>query len=688
MGILKPLLVATPDAYTAAPLAPLAPEFDVVCAHTLPDLAALAPGRPTVLLVDVASAATASDPRAWLAAAARHAAVLVRGPAGRATPAADVSTATMDGWLAADADADEVAAVVRRAVRHAVALAEAHEARAAAAAEREALSELARAGIALGTERDPAALLATILDQARRISGADAGSIYLVERTTVAGEELRLLRFEHAQNHSVADLPFAKVAVPLDHASVAGHAALTGEPLVIADVYALPAGARYRINRTFDDRFGYRTRSMLVIPMKSQRDEVVGVLQLINRKRDPAARLATPADVDREVVAFDARAVEHVQALAAQAAVSIENTMLHASIERLFDGFVAAAATAVEARDPTTYGHSRRVATLAVRLAEAIDRGAGVGRYRDVRFTRDEMLALRYAALLHDFGKVAVREDVLVKEKKLHPGALERVTSRLTYLVQQAELDAERDKVAALRAALSAACSASDGERALRARDVARDARVGELREVAAAVAAANDPGANAPHHAAALERAAGVSYTDRDGVVRPLLTPAELRHLSIARGNLDDDERAEVESHVVHTFRFLEQIPWTPALAAVPAIAHTHHEKPNGRGYPRGLAGDAIPLAARIVAVADIFDALTSADRAYKAAMPLARAVDIMRREASEGGLDADLLETFVAAAVYAQPYPSGGHPAVPAAPRASEARYPAPRPPVRRPR
>src|SRR5439155_19227229 len=167
-----------------------------------------------------------------------------------------------------------------------------------------------------------------------------------------------------------------------------------------------------------------RTKSMLVIPMKTHKDEVIGVLQLLNRKRDPNTVLSSADVVEREVRPYDQRAVELVSALASQAAVSIENSQLYEDIERLFEGFVTAAVTAIESRDPTTSGHSSRVATLTVGLAEAIDRG-GEGSYREVRFSREQLRELRYAGLLHDFGKVGVREQVLVKQKKLYAADLD-----------------------------------------------------------------------------------------------------------------------------------------------------------------------------------------------------------------------------------------------------------------------
>src|SRR5207245_2871825 len=191
------------------------------------------------------------------------------------------------------------------------------------------------------------------------------------------------------------------------------------------------------------ERYGYRTKSMLVIPMKDHKEDVIGVLQLINRKRNPEAVLATPADVDGQVVPYSKRTVELVTALAGQAAVAIENSRLYEEIERLCEGVVKAAVHAIEQRDPTTVGHSGRVANMTVGLAVVVDR-AGDGAYQGVRFTKEQLRELRYAGLLHDFGKVGVREQVLVKQKKLYPADLELIRHRFAYLVQAADLEFER----------------------------------------------------------------------------------------------------------------------------------------------------------------------------------------------------------------------------------------------------
>jgi HD-GYP domain-containing protein (c-di-GMP phosphodiesterase class II) len=498
----------------------------------------------------------------------------------------------------------------------------------------------------MGTERDLCTLLDLILTQARRVTTSDAGSLYLVERDENGVP--KQLRFAMAHNFSLPAIPFSSFTVPIDHTSLAGYVASTGDPLVIGDVYLLPDDVSYRQNRSFDDAFGYRTRSMLVLPMRSHRDEIVGVLQLINRKRTPEMRLLSDEIVEREVLDYDERCVTRATALASQAAVAIENGRLYEDIERLFEGFVTAAVTAIESRDPTTSGHSGRVATLTVKLAEVVDRSSD-GPYRHVNFTREQLRELRYAGLLHDFGKVSVREQVLVKEKKLYPHDLELIRHRFAYLVQRADLDFERERAKHLLE------RGRDGyEELVASLDEERRRQHRELRCFLEQIATANEPTVLPEGSFDALHRIRERTYVDFEGRVRPLLEDHELQFLMIRQGNLDDQERREIESHVTHTYRFLEQIPWTRELRAIPQIAYGHHEKLNGRGYPNALQSGAIPVQTRMMTISDIYDALTATDRPYKRAVSCDRALDILRMEADEGMLDPVLLDAFVGARVY----------------------------------
>ncbi len=517
------------------------------------------------------------------------------------------------------------------------------------------LKELMRICVALTTERNLLTLLEMILTQARRITRSDAGSLYLVDRSAAAAP--RTLRFKLAQNFSRPDLPLTESTVPIDTSSLAGYAAATGEPLVIPDVYLLPSDVLYRQNRTFDERFGYRTKSVLVIPMKTHCDEVIGVLQLINRKRTADAVLVSAAVVDDEVQPFDQRSVELVTALAAQAAVAIENSLLYADIERLFEGFVTAAVTAIEARDPTTYGHSGRVAAMSVALAEAVDGGAGSGAYRGLHFSRAQLRELRYAGLLHDFGKVGVREQVLLKQKKLYPLHLDVIRLRFATVMQAADAEYERGRAEHLLR------FGQEGyARRLHELEAVRRESQLQLERAFRAVLAANEPTVLPEGEFAELARLAGETYRDLDGKVRPVLSPEEARSLTIRQGNLDETERREIESHVMHTYRFLQQIPWTHELRGVPEIAVAHHEKLNGHGYPRAIRGEAIPVQTRIMTIADIYDALTAADRPYKKAVPPDRALAILDAEARDGFIDRDLLGTFIGARVYERAFDPGG--------------------------
>jgi HD-GYP domain-containing protein (c-di-GMP phosphodiesterase class II) len=508
------------------------------------------------------------------------------------------------------------------------------------------VGELTKIGVALTTERNLQTLLEMILSQARRITCSDAGSLYLAERQDDG--PAATLRFRLAQNHTLPSLPLVEFTVPIDHTSLAGYAAATGEPLAIADVYLLPDNVSYRQNRSFDDRFSYRTKSMLVIPMKTHRDEVIGVLQLINRKRDADTRLSSPEITEREVEPYDARAIQLVTALASQAAVAIENGRLYEDIERLFEGFVTAAVTAIESRDPTTSGHSSRVATLTVALADAVDR-AGEGPYRATHFTSEQRRELRYAGLLHDFGKVGVREQVLVKQKKLYGPDLEVIRHRFAYLLQAADLEFERERAEFLLAHGTASYDAL-----WKRLNGARDRQRAELHRFMDAIVKANEPTILPEGSFETLTEINRRTYVDFNGAERPLLGDDELQYLIIRKGNLDDRERREIESHVTHTYRFLEQIPWTRELRGIPLIAYGHHEKLNGRGYPRAVAAVDIPVQTRMMTISDIYDALTATDRPYKRAVPTERALDILSMEAKDGMLDADLLQSFIDARVF----------------------------------
>jgi HD-GYP domain-containing protein (c-di-GMP phosphodiesterase class II) len=506
------------------------------------------------------------------------------------------------------------------------------------------LQQINEIGIALSTVRDHSVLLSMILSKARELSRADAGSLYLLDDIQGQG---RVLRFKLAQNDSV-EFDFEELVLPITKKSLAGYVALTGETLVIDDAYDLPPDAEYSINRSFDLKNGYLSKSMLVFPMTNHAGEPIGVLQLINRRgRNAPARLDAGNAADH-VVPFDQATIDMMRSLAGQAAVAVENNILYEAIERLFEGFVTAAVTAIEQRDPTTSGHSARVADLTVELAKTLDR-IDFGQYEQVRFSLDQVREIRYASLLHDFGKVGVREQVLVKEKKLYPVQLDNIRARFEFAMKAAESAHRQRKIDYLLE------HGRDGfEEFSKQVDAEMHGDVGLFQKDFQFIAHSNEPTVLPEGEFEYLQQLATREFDDVRGDRSLLLRPEEARILSIRKGNLDAVERGEIESHVTHTFHFLSKIPWTRDLKGIPEIAYAHHEKLNGRGYPRKLVATDIPLQSRMMTVSDIYDALTASDRPYKKAISTDRAIDILRMEVKDGLLDSSLVEVFVEAKIF----------------------------------
>ena len=481
------------------------------------------------------------------------------------------------------------------------------------------LRGLNRIGMALMSERDPDTLLGMILKEARRLTSSDAGSLYLVEQGEDGSKTLHFLR---AQNDSLPDLKTPDlICLPLDETSLAGYVALHDKPLIIEDAYEIPDSEPYSFSQAFDSEVGYRARSMLVVPMKDHLDEVVGVLQLINRKSDLGGVIRDEASSEKFVLGYEERDVELVQSLAGQAAVSIENGRLYQEIEGLFEGFIKASVIAIDQRDPTTAGHSVRVATLTCDIAEVVDRATD-GAFRDTRITREQMRELRYAGLLHDFGKVGVREDVLVKSTKLPPVLLENGREGFDEFLQGLEQEYE----SALQ-------------------------KVDHFHE---AVRESNVPNVLPEASAEILNDIVATTFRSFENEQVPYITRDELHFLAIPKGSLDLNERQQIQSHVTHTYNFLMQIPWTASLAQVADIAHGHHEKLDGTGYPRGIEAEEIALQTRIMTVSDIFDALTASDRPYKSALSETRALEILDLEAEAGMLDSSVVRLLISSEVY----------------------------------
>lgn len=520
--------------------------------------------------------------------------------------------------------------------------------------QRSRLHELNDIGASLSTERNLDKLLQKILRSSMEITSSDSGSLYLLENRPGIEENPnepfanKCLRFKLANNVSL-DIDFSEFTVDVNEKSIAGFVALSGKPLNIQNVYQIGDTYPFRFNQSFDQNTGYQSRSMLTVPMQNPQGEVIGLLQMINKNKDWLTPLALndPTEFDKQILTYDLEDENLLSSLASQAAVAIENARLYEAIQNLFEGFIRASVKAIEARDPTTSGHSERVATLTCALAQKVD-SANDGIYKEIRFTRQEIKEIQYASLLHDFGKIGVRENVLVKAEKLYPHELTQIKHRFQLIKKSMETQFLKKKVELL---LKADHTKQDV--LLKELDQDLTKAFQELDDDMSLILQANRPSILAEEASQKLvEIQQKLFWLDDEET--SLLEPFELSRLSITKGSLDPDERKEIESHVTHTFHFLNQIPWTTELRNVPQIAHAHHEKLNGRGYPLGLKAEDIPIQSKMMTIADIYDALTASDRPYKKALPVSRALDILGYEVKDGMLDGQLYQLFLDTKVY----------------------------------
>jgi HD-GYP domain-containing protein (c-di-GMP phosphodiesterase class II) len=490
--------------------------------------------------------------------------------------------------------------------------------------------QLVEIGTALSAERDPGRVLELILQHGRAIARADAGSMFVVEGD---GDHLR---FAAAHNDSV-DVDFSTFTMPVAETSIAGTAVLSGRTVRVADLYASGEAQThdrtFQHDRTLDRSLGYQTRSMLTTPVITPEGQVLAVMQLINARDDDAGPLRSDYDFETRVRPFTPEDERLCVALASQAAVALENAQLIADIEALFEGFVRASVHAIEQRDPTTSGHSQRVADLTVGLAKAADRDDTV--FEAVQFDAASLREIEYAGLLHDFGKVGVREEVLVKAKKLYPHRRDLLQERFCHM-----------RTALQRDVLQAQADGEDPS--------PHHERLAALVHAQALVDRSNEPSVLAEETSAELPGLLELAFVNGEGRVVRVVDPEDVAALGVRRGSLTPEERREIEDHVRHTYDFLVRIPWTKGLSRIPEIAGKHHEYLDGSGYPEQLGAPAIPIQARMMTVADIFDALTASDRPYKTAVPLERALDILHAEVKRGKVDAEVLALFIEAKVW----------------------------------
>ncbi|MEW6165282.1 MAG: HD domain-containing phosphohydrolase [Pseudomonadota bacterium] len=507
------------------------------------------------------------------------------------------------------------------------------------------LEQLNEIGAALSSERDIDRLLEKILLAAKTITHADGGTLYRVTEDGTA------LRFEIVRNDTLRialggtsgnpidfpDLPLHDESGTPNNSMVAAYAAINDKTVNIADAYS-EAGFDFSGTRKFDERTGYRSQSFLTVPMKNHESAIIGVLQLINSKPPGANR----------VMPFSPAEQRLTESLASQAAIALTNRQLISQLEVLFESFINLINLAIDEKSPYTGGHCQRVPALTMMIAEAVN-ATREGALAEFKMSETDLYELKIAGLLHDCGKVTTPVHVVDKATKLQTlyDRIGLVDTRFEVLKRDAEIAALRRQLA-LRQPGDAAAEAACVEECRRQQELL-DAEREFLRH-------ANVGGEAMSEADQQRVRDIGTGYKWRGptGAETDFLSADEIENLSIRAGTLTAREREIINHHIVATIKMLEALPWPKHLKHVPEYAGGHHERMDGKGYPKGLTREQMSLQARMMGIADIFEALTAKDRPYKSGMKLSQAIEIMKKFSSGGHIDPELFEVFLQQKVY----------------------------------
>jgi len=504
------------------------------------------------------------------------------------------------------------------------------------------IERLNRIGVALSAERDNARLLETILLGAKEITNADGGTLYTVT-------DDNRLKFEIMRTDSLGiamggttgkEIPFAPLPLYRQDGSpntnmVAAYSVLNDSAINIEDAY-VEEGFDFSGTRKFDQSTGYRSKSFLTIPMKNHEKEIIGVLQLLNAI-DPKTGVVIPFSQEKQQLA---------ESLASQAAVALTNHNLIEGLKNLFESFIELIADAIDEKSPYTGGHCRRVPELAMMLAETANR-AEDGAFKSFSMSDKEMYELRIAAWLHDCGKVTTPQEVVDKPTKLSCifDRIRLIETRYEVLKRDTEIEMLRARVKALE----------DGQRstASHLEKVCRE-KLREFEEEFSFLYRANFGG----EFMRPEDRQRVLDIAKRtwvmDGKTLPFLNEEEVENLNIERGTLTKDEREIINNHIVVTIDMLDKLPYPKALRRVPEFAGGHHERMDGKGYPKGLTRDQMSIQARMMGVADIFEALTTRDRPYKKAKTLSESLFILGKMKQDNHIDPDVFDLFVREKIY----------------------------------
>lgn len=499
------------------------------------------------------------------------------------------------------------------------------------------IQKLNEIGAALSAENNLDKLLEMILTEAKNFTNADAGTLYLVtddERklkfTVVETDSLNIKMGGTMGEITWPPLPLYKEDGAQNREMVAALCAIEGRLINIEDVYTAE-GFNFEGTKKFDSGTGYRSQSMLVIPMKNYEKEVIGVCQLLNRK-DPATG---------ETVAFSAEDEKSTSSLASQAAVAITNAKLINDLRKLLESFIKSIASAIDEKSPYTGGHVRKVAEITMMVAEALN-GAKEGKYKDVTYGYDQLNELRIAALMHDIGKITTPEYIVDKATKLETiyDRIHVVKTRFEALKRDLKIEYLEQKYAYEKEGA--------GEEWIYKLEEDYAKKLEALEDDIKFLEAANIGGEFMADDKIARVKTIAARRWVEDGVEKPLLTDDEVKNITIRKGTLTEEERQKINDHARVSNEMLAKLPFPKKLRRVPDIAGGHHEKLNGKGYPQGLNAEQLTLEARILALADIFEALTASDRPYKEAKKLSEATKILNFMVKDGELDPELVKFF----------------------------------------
>ena len=503
----------------------------------------------------------------------------------------------------------------------------------------EALKKLAQIGIALSAEKNTKKLLEMIVTCARDFTNADAGTLYTVD------ENRNVLNFEIIQNDTLGtklgglsggEIKLTPVPLEIDgqpnHSNVSSYTALTGETINIPDVYEAK-DFDFTGPRKYDEQTGYRSCSMIVIPLKNHANEIIGVLQLLNAKDSKS----------NKVIAFSEEYMELVSALASQAAVALENNQLIEDLQNLFDAFIQGIATAIDEKSPYTGGHIRRVTELTMNIANEVNK-ASEGPFAGIKFTEDEIEELRIATWLHDVGKITTPEFIIDKATKLETifDRSKLIEARFELIKQIAENNYLKEKIKLVE-------SKKDNKKELNWIYEKFCEDIENLDAEKEFIVQCNVPGEFNEEEEFNLLQNIGEKRFYLNDTEQKYLNDNELYNLSIRRGSLTKEEREKIEYHVSMSIKILEKLHFPKKLSRVSEYAGGHHEMLDGSGYPKGLSAEQLPLQARIMALADIFESLTAKDRPYKKPLKLSETIKILTQMRKENKIDPDLFDLFI---------------------------------------